>query len=367
MVVADTTLSPARYRLLEIVRAYCPKHDPDPAASRAAHSAWVRALVEHQARHLGREHSLHAVRTLNRELANLRAAMRYDLEDAPAQALRTAGWLAWFWHRRGHAGFAAPLLRAALDAAPDAPVADRARVLLCLATLFTQTGDRAAVWPAHRAAVELLTPATDRESRLLLAQAAYYAALFLTSEGSFDAAVASARDSVDRARAIGEDWFVPAASVALGAALAGAGQVAQGRAVLVGAAGDAAALKQDWTVALSGLHQARSLLIGEAEPRRALEVLRPALACFTAEDDVTNTLAGLRIGALALALEGRPREAALLLSGIDRCARRRGLGPVEPGLSPDLDAALSGVDRAEAAGAGDRLDERQLRALLDPR
>ena len=45
MVAADTTVVPTRYRLLGIIRAYCREHDPAPGASRAAHAAWVRALV----------------------------------------------------------------------------------------------------------------------------------------------------------------------------------------------------------------------------------------------------------------------------------------------------------------------------------
>jgi len=47
VVVADTTVTPARYRLLEIVRTSCRQHDPDPAASRAVRAdrvaSWLRS------------------------------------------------------------------------------------------------------------------------------------------------------------------------------------------------------------------------------------------------------------------------------------------------------------------------------------
>jgi predicted ATPase/DNA-binding SARP family transcriptional activator len=45
VVVADTTVSPARYRLLETVRAYCRESDPDPAATRQAHARWAGELA----------------------------------------------------------------------------------------------------------------------------------------------------------------------------------------------------------------------------------------------------------------------------------------------------------------------------------
>ncbi|BEL06737.1 hypothetical protein Q0Z83_049280 [Actinoplanes sichuanensis] len=397
VVVADTTISPARYRLLEMVRAYCRDQDPQPSASRAAHAAWVRQLVEKQAPDVGGEHSAHAMRTLTRELPNLLAAIRHDLGAAPAAALRTAGRLQWFWHRGGHAGIALPLLRAALDTAPAAARSDRARAWLCSATLHTLVGDWTGAWQAHRAAGELLAPSAsaasvsvsvsafasasasafasasasvsasgDDEIRLLRAQAAYYAALFHSAEGAFGRAVISAREAVAQARAIGADWFLPAASVALGAALAGDRQVEQGRRVLTRAAEEAIASHQNWTAALSRLRLARTLLVGDPDPARALTVLRPALACFTEEDDVSNTLVGLRTGALALALDGRPRDGAIVLAGADRCADRRGLDVTGPGLAAALTAALRGVDRAEAAEAAARLGEQQIRALIGP-
>ncbi|HWN36152.1 MAG TPA: BTAD domain-containing putative transcriptional regulator [Pseudonocardia sp.] len=45
VVVADTTVTPARYRLLETVRAYCRESDPDPAATREAHARWAREFA----------------------------------------------------------------------------------------------------------------------------------------------------------------------------------------------------------------------------------------------------------------------------------------------------------------------------------
>lgn len=91
VVSADTTVTPSRYRLLEIVRAYCRTRDPDPAASRSQRAAWVRDLVERVAPELRGPRSAHGIRVLNRELANLRTGIAHDLAAAPHAALRTAG------------------------------------------------------------------------------------------------------------------------------------------------------------------------------------------------------------------------------------------------------------------------------------
>jgi predicted ATPase len=68
MVVADTATAPARYRLLEIIRAYCRAHDPAPEASAAAHAAFIRRLAAQAAQELRGERSPRAIATLTREL-----------------------------------------------------------------------------------------------------------------------------------------------------------------------------------------------------------------------------------------------------------------------------------------------------------
>jgi predicted ATPase len=90
MVAADTSVTPTRYRLLEIIRAYCRAHDPDPVASREAHAAWTRDLVARWIPGLAGEHSPHAMRVLHRDMANVHAGIEHDLTAAPGEALRSA-------------------------------------------------------------------------------------------------------------------------------------------------------------------------------------------------------------------------------------------------------------------------------------
>ncbi|MCM4083383.1 AfsR/SARP family transcriptional regulator [Paractinoplanes hotanensis] len=261
VVVADTTVSPARYRLLEIVRAYCRQHDPDPVGSQERHAAWVRGLVEHHAPLLRGEHSAHSIRTLNRELLNLRAGIRHDLGTRPATALRTAGLLQWFWFRGGLVTEGLPLLRGGLAAAPEAPPTDRARAHLSAALLRYMTGDLGATTDLY-AGLQILGEHSDQEGKILAAQGSYYESLYWTFRGDFDRGVEPARRSLALARRIGEEWIVPAATASLGAALAGAGRLAEGRRVLAEAGAAAVALRQTWTAAMSDLLLARALLDG---------------------------------------------------------------------------------------------------------
>ncbi|HEX8930234.1 MAG TPA: AfsR/SARP family transcriptional regulator, partial [Actinomycetota bacterium] len=369
VVVADTTVTPTRYRLLEIVRGYCRQHDPDPSGSRRAHAAWVRRIVEQLAPQLRGEHSAHAMRRLTRELPNLHAAISHDLTDAPEAALRTASLLDWFWYRGGRVGEGLPVLLAALAAAPDAHPTDRARAWLCVGTLRFQAGDMQGALRDFYAGRDLLEPPADRDAQILRAQAAYYEALFWWSNGDFAQAATWARRSMTLAREIGEDWILPAAAMSLGPALVDSGQVAQGRAVLTGAAQRAAELHQNWTAAMSEMMLARALLTDGDDgmrPADALVMLRRALSRFVEEDDVGNVLSCMHTGAYALVLTGRVTEGATLLAAVRRYAARRGIDPdtADPVRTAALEAALRGIDRTGAERTAAGLDESALPGFL---
>ncbi|MGK5678639.1 BTAD domain-containing putative transcriptional regulator [Actinoplanes sp. URMC 104] len=367
VVVADTTVTPTRYRLLEIVRAYCRKHDPQPERSRELHATWVRRLVEQHAPLLRGERSTHAIRVLNRELPNLRAGIAHDLTVAPAAALRTAGLLEWFWFRGGFVAEGLPLLRAVIAAAPDAPPVDRARAWVAAGLLRYIAGDMDAIEDL-RTAEAILDGATGHDALDLRAHLAYYKALYWSVRGEFDRAVTQAGKAMELAGQVGEKYVGASAAMSLGAALTGAGQVAEGRRVLQQAHDQSLAVHQRWTAAMTGLLLARALLTGTPDAREALAVLRRALARFAEEDDIGNVLAGLHTGAYALALTGRAREAATLLVAVRRFAARRGIDPdaTDPPRAAALAATLTPADLAAAEHAAADLEESALPALLGP-
>ncbi|WP_164842195.1 ATP-binding protein [Actinoplanes solisilvae] len=395
VVVADTSVTPARYRLLEIVRAYCRKHDPDPAGSQARQALWVRQLVEQHVPLLRGERSAHAIRVLNRELPNLRAGITHDLSVRPEAALRTAGQLEWFWFRGGMVADGLPLLRAALAAAPDAPPTDRARGWVSAALLRYLAGDPGAVGDLETG-LAVLGEQPDTEGRILRAHVAYYLSLYWSAREEFGRGVEWARRATALAEEVGEEYVGASAQMSLGTALAGAGRVAEGRRVLAGAQERARAVRQAWTTAMSGLLLSRALLMGEpgrpdgklpgepgrpggkllgepggagGKPTEALAVLRESLAIFADEDDVGNVLACLHTGAYALALDGRPDDGAALLAAVHRAAARRGLelDAIDPPRAAGLAIVLAGVDLAAAERATANLDESDLPGLLGPR
>ncbi|MFF5293305.1 BTAD domain-containing putative transcriptional regulator [Paractinoplanes globisporus] len=362
VVVADTTVTPSRYRLLEIVRAFCRGRDPDPAASRAAHARWVRGLVERMAPELAGERSAHAIRVLNRELANLRTGISHDLAVAPERALRTAGLLDWFWYRGVHVVDGLRLLRGALAAAPDADPIDRARAWLGAGTLHFLSGEPEPVWEALRNGVDALAGVTDREGVALRGQAHYYESLLYTVMGDYERAAAQGREVMAIGHRIGHQRLVASGSEALGWALTSAGDLAEGSRLLSSAAETAEGIQQTWTAAMSRLFLARTLLRA-GDPAAAAGVLRLAIRGFSEEDDIANVLTCLLTGALTLLRLGRHEDGATLAAGVRREVARRGLSiePGDPLGSAALDEALAG--REGRPDAGD-LDQAALIALF---
>lgn len=369
VVVADTGVTPARYRLLEMIRAYCRAHDPDPAGSRAAHAAWVRELVARWIPELIGERSNHAIRMLNRELPNLRAGIEHDLAADPPAALRTVGLLSWFWFRGGHVAEGLRLLTAGLTGAPQAPAADRARAWSAAGTLRFLGGDVEGAGKCLDETYAALGVPADRESRIVHAHTLYYDSLFHQATGDFATAVQRAQESIAAARRYGEEWIVPSGTVCLGHALAGLGEIAQGRRVLAEGITTALAQGSRWTAGLGELGMARAHLAGDAtapaDPVRALASVRRSLHLFRGENDIGNVLVSLHTGSYALACLGRREEAAALLAAVGRHAVRHGVDPdaAAPAVAAALAEALRDVDRAAAAAAQD-LGESEMIALV---
>ena len=104
VVIADTTTTPARYRILETLRAYCGERDPDPAGSREKHARWVRDLVARCANKSPEQPGILTAGTLARELPNLCAGILHDLKHQPEVAMRTVGMLRLVNPRLTHQG-----------------------------------------------------------------------------------------------------------------------------------------------------------------------------------------------------------------------------------------------------------------------
>jgi predicted ATPase/DNA-binding SARP family transcriptional activator len=308
VVAAEPGGSTARYRMLETIRAYCRSVDGDPAATRAAHAVWVRELAARAAGDLQGVRSATTMAALRLELPNLRAGLAHDLTQAPVEALRTAARLMWFWIRSGLLAEGNRMLTAALAAAPDAPLGDIVRAKTSSAGLLYFTGD---VTTARRMLSEaVLAVGTEPEHRGLLAEVRYYQALVQLPGGDPAIALAASAEAHAIATETQTTWLIPGTAMAWGAALVMAGRIADGRRRLRAAVRLADACGRAWTAALSEFMLAQTLV--DAGDGEALPLLRTSLRRFLDEGDLSNQLAVLHNGALALDAAGDAAGAALL-------------------------------------------------------
>ncbi|WP_020670790.1 AfsR/SARP family transcriptional regulator [Amycolatopsis nigrescens] len=384
LLIADTAVTPTRYRLLETVRAYCRANDEDPAASRAAALAWVHRLVERCADELASDHAGRAGRVLRRELPNLRAAFAHDLVHRPEAALRGAGLLDWFWTRSGHIAEGQDLLEKALQRAPHAPGMDRARAQLALGCLSYASGSlRKAAGLLDQAAAILDKPGGHTRA-LLYGLLMCYHAIQESGTGEIDLAVRSASRSLAAGRETGVDWLIACGHMALGTALVLRGQIPEGEEQLrLGAELGArcghveAEGLSEVMLAEVQLHRALADQTGQDRTKLAAEAingLRRALRPFRRAEAHTGALVVLQIATIAFDAAGQPRRAAMLRAAVRRHAERLGMHPeriFRPGRA-ELDAHAAGSGSAPAAAepdpaaraAGERLSWTEMADLL---
>ncbi len=155
----EATEPRTRYRLLEPVRDFSAKRLSSSGAAQQArevHRAHYSAVAERAARSLESRDAGACLRTLDEDLANVRAAILSGLKDEPAVALRMTVALQKFWRSRGLAREAVGMLAKGLERCPDAPAALRARALAVSAYLKGGfVGDYAAAVEDARSALEL--------------------------------------------------------------------------------------------------------------------------------------------------------------------------------------------------------------------
>jgi tetratricopeptide (TPR) repeat protein len=279
------------------------------------------------------EHAGHASRVLRRELSNIRAGLAHDLARQPTAALRTAGLLSWFWIRRGYLREGQELVTAALRAAPDASDVDRARGWAAQAALAYFAGDLERADDALASARTTLGRPVDDQSTILYGQLLFYAGLMRPVVGDPAGGLRDARQAVEVGRRTGQPWIVVTAELAIGGALTALGRVDEGEQTLARATVLADEARQYWTAGMTELYLARSLLqrawlTHRTEPaERALTLLRNAQQRFQHEEDLCTALSVLHSATLALALTGRPDQAARLRTAVHQHAIRYGISP----------------------------------------
>ena len=377
VVIADTTMAPTRYRLLETLRAYCREHDPDPVGTRETHARWGRELVGGWVDELDSPRSPRVVHMLRRELPNLRAGIDHDLANNPEAALRTVGPLDRFWINGGHLDEGRRLLDAALRAAPDASALDRGRAYLARASLSALAENLDEARRGYAEAITLATSSTDREHRVLYGRAMFRLALGAIIFQAADIAKGAAEQAIIVGREVGDKWILASGHTMLGPALILQGHAAEGEATLT----EGAELARDegilWTAGLAYLFLGWAILRrapSDSSPTehgdQALAALGRALRWFQQLEDVTFSLTALNTAVSAFAVAGNLTDAARLRAAVARHSSRLGvpadymgrLGAMMAGL-PTL-TPLDPAAHAEAETDGARLTWTEMFALV---
>ena len=139
LVIADRAGSATRYRLLETLRQYGAERlsiAAEEHAVRGRHLAWVRSIAEAAEDDLGGPEQAAALRRLDAETDNVRAALDWaEAHPTGEDGLRAAGALWRYWEvRRREEG--SDRLRRLLAASTDVPAPVRAKALISTAVLL---------------------------------------------------------------------------------------------------------------------------------------------------------------------------------------------------------------------------------------
>jgi predicted ATPase len=209
-----------RLHMLETVRAYAAEQLaglPERDAVHRRHAEWYLALVERAAPALYAHGEADAVRVLDREVDNLRAALAWALTSAPGLALRLAGLLRRYWRIRRAASEGLEVLDAVLRGAGEAaPLRDRAEAELGRPDLLFLLGDPDAALGAARRALELYIRAADAAG---IADAMCQVAYFRLIAGDGASARTDAEAAYRHARAVGHEPSMARALAVLAPAL----------------------------------------------------------------------------------------------------------------------------------------------------
>ncbi len=339
-----------RFRLLETVHEYAGARlaeGGEATEMRRRHAHHYLALAEEAEGRLIGPDQVAWLRRLDRELPNLRAALRVLLDGGEtAAALRLAAALERFWARRGYPSEGRAWLDEAL--ALDAGAgAERAKALVVSGSLAVAGGDFAHAEGLLDEALALYRALGDERG---VARALFGQGELAFVAGDPAHAVACREEALALSRRTGDRWGVAMALYNLG----GTGAILQGDMVraeallreskeLFDAQGDrwgvAATLVQLAVVAALPLLVSETA--GDGAAAEAVRRVREALP-LCAEVDLLLTMLGLGASMFIWSAAGQPQRAVRLSGAIETVRERSGLAvTAPPSHRPMLDSLFA--------------------------
>jgi predicted ATPase/class 3 adenylate cyclase len=205
VVAADTESAAARFGMLETIREYGLERlaaSGREAAVRQLHADWCLVLANDAGPNVRGSEAAAWLEVLERDHANLRAALTWLVERREGLRLaRLAGALWSFWKEHAHYAEGRRWLELALDLGRDAPPADRLRVLTGVGTLSWYLADEAYSRHAHEQALALAQEIGDRAGEAFLLGGL---AVHASELGNYEQANALFEESLAAAREVGD-------------------------------------------------------------------------------------------------------------------------------------------------------------------
>ncbi len=175
-----------RLHMLEVVREFameCWESGGEVDSINRRHSAYFLALAEEAEPYLFSGQSIEWMQKLEIENENLRAAIRWQLDNQPESAARVAAALGQFWINRSHLAEARRWLEAALEKNSSGPAATRFKLLNTFSLVARHQGDYEATRRASEESLAASRAAKDLPQMIL---ACHAVAALETREGNFD-------------------------------------------------------------------------------------------------------------------------------------------------------------------------------------
>jgi predicted ATPase/DNA-binding SARP family transcriptional activator len=214
-ILVDTSLlrsrhdDPPSFRLLETIGVFAAEqlaHEARELETRARHAGFFLALGESAAPHLWQPQQQMWFGRLEGEHDNLRAALQFFLgHGQPGSALRLTTSLAPFWEAHGHLEEGLQWLDQALAVAHDADPAARAWALFSASRLAVQRGDAPRVLALLQDSLRLFRAGHDLRGEIF---ALSHLSNATAVRGEEPAALDLGAQSVERARELGDVWYL---------------------------------------------------------------------------------------------------------------------------------------------------------------
>jgi predicted ATPase/DNA-binding CsgD family transcriptional regulator len=341
---SDSTSEP-RYSQLRTVRGYLReqlvRHEEEAAADLLMATA-CEAGARRAGQFFAGGRSREQLDRLERELNNLRAALRVLVHAAPGRAVNLAADLTGLWETR-HVVEGREWVQRALDAGGDGlPPATRASGLWTAAILAHYQGDYAAERPL---AVASLAAARDADDPLTLARALYIDALSVVTDAP--GATARYREVLARCERLRDDAGIAMACNDLGELAREAGELEEARSLyeralgLWRAGGDPSGVSR-------AAHNLGHTMLARGEHDRAAALLLEALEASRGIGDRNQDAAALA-GLAAVAAARAPTAAAATLHG----AAQAELDAVDVTLDPIDELPFRDAESVLRAALGD--------------